>query len=142
MRQEERWRHKVAELQTTFASVKASLGGEERSNQQLKDEVRRLKLEANKIREAMHNESVALKQERYYRTSLLHRCRRASLKSHSYSTFRRRETFLQAIQAANSDLRTLHALNRGVPRAISAALNVPTPSSGTCSFFRFLALPI
>ena len=61
---EDRWRQKVAELQTTFASVKAGLSGEERCNQQLKDEVRRLKLEANKIREALQQGSVALKEER------------------------------------------------------------------------------
>lgn len=92
-RQEDRWKQKVTELQITFASVKAGLSGEERCNQQVKDEVRRLKQENNKIREAIKKDIDCMRHER--------------------------GTFLKMIEAANDELRTLHATNKGAPRPVS-----------------------
>lgn len=71
-RQEDRWKQKVTELQITFASVKAGLSGEERCNQQVKDEVRRLKQENCKIREAIKKDIDCMKHERYDMVHLPH----------------------------------------------------------------------
>jgi hypothetical protein len=123
-KQEDRWKQKVTELQTTFASVKAALSGEERCNQQIKEEVRRLKVESNKIREAIKKDTEGMKLERYSPYPPLRQ-------PHANSeTLGRddRETFLRMIEAANNELR---ALQTAAKTSVRSATTRSAPSSAT-----------
>jgi len=94
VRQEDRWRQKVAELQATLLSVQAGLNGAEKINKQSKGEVKSLKEENDKIHASVQKETASFVQER--------------------------DSFLIVMESINQEMRTLQKRHRETPRPAPA----------------------
>jgi uncharacterized oligopeptide transporter (OPT) family protein len=116
VRQEDRWRQKVAELQATLLSVQAGLNGAEKINKQSKGEVKSLKEENDKIHASVQKETASFVQERLVKTCINAVIACICILLQHFL----RDSFLIVMESINQEMRTLQKRHRETPRPAPA----------------------